>query len=62
MICTSPISIVFPKSTTVLTLGFRPGPGKALEKTIIIDGVVDGGEDGGTVEVTGGYDDNKLIN
>ena len=41
----------------MLTLGFRPGPGKALEKTIIIDGVVDGGEDGGTVEVAGGYDE-----
>ena len=45
----------------MLTLGFLPGPGKALEKTIIIDGVVDGGEDGGTVEVAGGYDDKVVM-
>ena len=41
----------------MLTLGFLPGPGKALEKTIINDG----GEDGGTVEVAGGYDDKVVM-
>ena len=44
----------------MLTLGFRPGPGKAFEN-IINDGVVDGGEDGGTVEVAGGYDDKVVM-
>ena len=45
----------------MLTLGFLPGKGKALEETIINDGVVDGGEDGGTVEVAGGYDDKVVM-